>query len=269
MMWDQHLHCSFSGDSNTPPEVQIERAINLGLPGICFTDHCDMDYPDEPKSKYDFSLDFPAYYQKLTELKEAYQKKIQIHIGVEMGLQPHLVDRIDEIIGQYDFDFVIGSTHTTHHKDPSRKAFFEGRTEKEAYREYFQSVLENMQAFTNFDVASHLDYVIRYSPNKNRFYSYQKYAGLIDQILLEIIKKDKALELNTGGFDCGLGHPNPHEDILSRFRELGGTKITIGADGHIPEEVGGHFDKARDILLKCGYRYYAVYTQRKPEMLPL
>ena len=42
----------------------------------------------------------------------------------------------------------------------------------------------------------------------------------------------KGIELNTGGFKYGLGHPNPCEDIIKRYKELGGEIITLGSDAH-------------------------------------
>ena len=47
-MWDQHMHCMFSGDSDADPVLMINSAINKGLDGICFTDHLDYDYKEEP-----------------------------------------------------------------------------------------------------------------------------------------------------------------------------------------------------------------------------
>ena len=41
MLADYHMHCEFSDDSQTPMEQQIERAIELGVGEICFTDHVD------------------------------------------------------------------------------------------------------------------------------------------------------------------------------------------------------------------------------------
>ena len=46
MYSDFHLHTSFSDDSDTDPEKQIERAIALRMSSICFTDHIDYDFPD-------------------------------------------------------------------------------------------------------------------------------------------------------------------------------------------------------------------------------
>lgn len=54
----------FSADSETPMENMIQAAVDNGLTGICFTEHLDPDYPETPEN-LDFSLDIPAYRQRL------------------------------------------------------------------------------------------------------------------------------------------------------------------------------------------------------------
>ncbi len=184
-----------------------------------------------------------------------------------MGLQPHLVELNNAVTAKYPFDFVIGSSHVVHGVDPYYPVYYEGRTEDEGYREYFESILENVNTNADFDVYGHLDYVVRYGPNKNTNYSYKKYADIIDEILRILIVKGKGIEINTGGFKAGLGHPNPCEDILLRYKELGGEIITIGADAHVPEYVGYEFDKAMTILKNAGFRYYNVFTKRKSNFI--
>ena len=61
--------------------------------------------------------------------------------------------------------------------------FYKGKTEHEAYTEYFESVLDNLHSGADFDVYGHIDYVVRYGPDKNKYYSYEKYADIIDAIL--------------------------------------------------------------------------------------
>ena len=55
ILWDCHMHSSFSADSDTPMEEMIQTAADQGLTGICFTEHFDPDYPDTPEN-LDFSL---------------------------------------------------------------------------------------------------------------------------------------------------------------------------------------------------------------------
>ena len=52
MLWDTHMHTAFSTDSETSPESMIKASIELGLGGICITDHMDYDYPKEHPEDY-------------------------------------------------------------------------------------------------------------------------------------------------------------------------------------------------------------------------
>lgn len=266
MFWDQHMHCNFSGDSDALPEDMIKAGIAHGLSGICFTDHLDYDYPEEPNI---FLLDFDNYFKALSDLREKYADKISVNIGIELGLQPQAAGQNLAVAEKYPFDFIIGSSHVVNHMDPYYPEFFAGRDEDAAYMEYFESVLENINSGVDFDVYGHIDYVVRYGPNKNAFYTYEKFKDIIDEILTQLISKGKGIEVNTGGFKYGLGHPNPTEDIIKRYRELGGKIITIGADAHVPEYVAYEFDKTAQIIKNCGFKYYTVFKNRKAEFIPL
>lgn len=266
MLWDTHMHSQFSGDSSTPQEDMIKAASEKNLCGICFTDHLDMDYPDEPET---FLLDLPNYVSSVSALQEQYAAKLPVLLGIELGLQPHLAAIHADILAQYPFDFVIGSSHVVHNFDPYFPPFWSTRTEEEGYREYFESILENIAAFDGFDVYGHIDYVVRYGPNKNANYTYQKYADVIDAILKALIERGKGIEINTGGFKYGLSHPNPTEDIIARYRELGGEIITIGADAHKTEHVGFDFARVPKILKDAGFSYYTVFKQRTPAFIKL
>lgn len=266
MLWDTHMHCHFSGDSDTAPEDMIKASIEKGLNGICFTDHLDYDYKEHPGM---FDLDVDSYYKEIIFLQDKYKSVLPINLGIEMGLQPHVVEKNNKITKNYPFDFVIGSSHVVHGIDPYYPNYYEGKTEDEAYREYFESILENIATDADYDVYGHLDYVVRFGPNKNKYYSYEKYADIIDEILRQLIQHGKGIEINTAGFKYGLNHPNPTEEILRRYKELGGEIITIGADGHKPEHIAFDFDKVPDILKNAGFKYYTVFKERKPEFILL
>lgn len=268
-MWDQHMHCMFSGDSNTDPVLMVESAIQKGLDGICFTDHLDYDYKEEPGL---FDLDIAAYQKRISRISYVYSqqpKPFPVHCGIEIGLQPHLVEKNNQVTTRYPFDLVIGSSHVVNGIDPYYPVFYEKRTEDAAYTEYFESILDNLHTDADFDVYGHIDYVVRYGPDKNKYYSYDKYSDILDEILRTLISKGKGIELNTAGFKYGLGHPNPNEDIIRRYHELGGEIITVGADAHQPEHVAYDFEKVTDILLSAGFKYYTVFKNRVPSFIKL
>ena len=265
MLWDTHMHTHFSGDSDADPAAMAQAAIAKNLAGICITDHLDYDYPDDPDL---FIIDFAQYRKEISQLQADFSDSIKINHGIELGLQPHLARIHHELLLNENFDFVIGSSHVVHGIDPYYPSYYEGRTQSAAYREYFESILENIVAFDEFDVYGHIDYVVRYGPNKDTDYTYEKYKDVIDEILRQLIARGKGIELNMAGFKYGLGHPNPTEEILHRYRELGGEIITVGADGHAPEQIAWDFEKVPEILKAAGFDYFTVFTKRKPEFIP-
>lgn len=267
---DCHLHSSHSGDSTAPMEEMILQGIKLGLTTMCFTEHNDFDFPDSPTEPGSvFLLNTDSYLYDLIRLKEKYADKMQVLFGVELGLQPECMRKNAVYAKSHDFDFIIGSSHICHGKDPYYPAFYEGRSEKEAYREYFVSILENIKKFQNFDVYGHLDYVVRYGPNADRDYHYEDYADVIDQVLTELINLEKGIEINTGGLKKGMRDLHPCTAIVKRYKELGGELITIGSDAHAPEDIAAQFDRASQVLKGCGFQYYCVYEKRVPHFIKL
>lgn len=263
---DYHLHSSFSGDSDTPMEEMILKGISLGMSTLCFTEHMDMDFPyAKPEEDGMFELNTDSYLYELIRLKEKYADRIRILFGVELGIQPHLRKELAVYAKSYDFDFIIASSHLCNGKDPYYPSFYEGRSDAEAYAEYFSSILDCLDTFHNFDVYGHLDYVVRYGKAKDANYSYEKYQALLDKILMTLLEKEKGIEVNTGAVGYGLKELNPCTDILKRYRELGGEVVTIGSDAHSPEDIGRAFDRACHILRDCGFRYYTTFEKRVPE----
>lgn len=267
---DCHMHSYHSGDSDAPMESMILQGMANGLQTMCFTEHNDFDFPDgEDGPGTMFLLNPDSYLYDLLKYKEKYAEKIRILFGIELGLQPSCMRQNAVLAKSYDFDFIIGSSHLCNGRDPYYPAFYEGRSEEAAYLEYFESILENIRKFSNFDVYGHLDYVVRYGPNRDNNYSYAKYSDILDTILKELLDKGKGIEINTGGLDKGLRELHPCMDILKRYKELGGEIITIGSDAHRPEQLSQHFDRAAAALEHCGFKYYTVFEKRVPEFIKL
>lgn len=74
--------------------------------------------------------------------------------------------------------------------------------------------LTDIRAIKDFDVLGHIDYIVRYGKEKEKYYSYTKFSDEIDEILKYLIAHGKGIELNTAGFKYGLGFCHPHPDIL-------------------------------------------------------
>lgn len=262
---DSHVHSSFSTDSETPMEENVLAAIEKGLPWICMTDHVDYDYPVDNLT---FEFDMDEYFDYINELREKYGGRIQIYAGVELGMQPHLKDRYEALIKAYPFDFCLASQHLVNGCDPYYPTAFEGRTDRDVYRAYFEETLENIRSFHSFDSLAHLDYIIRYGKERRR-YRYSEFADVLDEILKTILKYNIALEVNTAGVRKRLGAPNPQLEVLRRYRELGGTLVTIGSDSHKAYSLGYAFDSVSEMLRSVGFTHIACYVARHPKFVKL
>ena len=276
MLFDNHMHTSWSGDSEADPHDMIQSAKNRGLSGITITDHLDWDFSDMPHT---FDLDIENYFPCIKSLAEdVSDSSFTMLTGLELGLQTHLADRHRKLLSEYHPDFVIGSIHQVDGKDPYFDTFWEGKDYKSTYERYFEITLDNIRAFSGFDSLGHLDYISRYGQqaalkNANNTgesaLNYDDYNELIDEILLFLIRHDKALEVNTAPYRHNLPEPNPSRRILQRYHELGGRLITTGADAHTPSDIAIGFDTLKDLLKNAGFSSFFVYKERKPIEYPL
>ena len=267
---DFHMHSAFSGDSDAPMEEMIQKSINLGLTDICFTEHQDFDFiykEDEPKDF--FETDTDKYRECLSALRDKYSNSVNIHFGIELGMQEHLGAKNHNYINSYDFDFVIASSHLAGRRDPYLPEYFSGRSEHEAYHAYFQGICDCLNVFSDFDIYGHLDYVLRYGPTKNSEFVFEEYKDIIDKILMKLIESGKGIEINTSGYAYGMGGPHPAADILREYRLLGGDIITVGSDAHKPQDIARYYRDAEEVLRSCGYKYYCIYKARKPQHISL
>lgn len=271
---DNHVHTSFSSDSDTPMESMIQRGIELGLSSICFTDHIDYGFPSE-KYGMDFLYSMEDYFSTIQDLSAKYPE-LTLRTGVELGLKKDILPLATSLAKTHSFDFIIGSTHLVDNIDPYYPEYWEAYGEETGIRHYYEVTYENICQGFDFDVYGHIDYVIRYCPamkkalslgtvNEN-FYqnSLQSNWDLINEILSKLIQLNKGIELNTGGLKYGLGHPNPHENILHRYYELGGEILTIGSDAHETKHLAYDFGLVVPILKKCGFASYTEFKKRTP-----
>jgi histidinol-phosphatase (PHP family) len=241
---DSHIHTHYSKDADPSAtfSAYIKKAQALGLTSLTFTDHHDID-PAHPLFKD--PIDFNAYYQEF--LKVQATSPLPIYFGVEVGYQVHVKDELKTFLKTYPFDHVILSIHYLEKKDLYTQVYFQGKTKKEAYQLYFETCLQAIQDIDDFDTFGHFDYIPRYAPFGD--YDYAEFTTIIDQVLRLLIKKDKALEINTSGFVTE-GRAYPKKEVIERYLALGGTKFTYGSDAHRVEELGRFFANLDSIVPK-------------------
>lgn len=199
--YDVHVHSSFSTDSKENPERHIEKAISLGMKGVCFTDHMDLCFPEACIRGDDgnFEFDPKAYFEKMRQLKEAYRGRAEVFAGVEIGLRnepearENCLKGYQKLLEEYPFDFVIGSTHVLENTDPYYKEYWNGedgtgkrsKTAEEGIAGYFDAIIENISGSFDFDSLGHLDYIVRYVAKEAALRSLEKRTGLCTESFLK------------------------------------------------------------------------------------
>ena len=95
---DMHMHTCFSTDSQACPRDMAEEAVRKGLKTICFTDHFDKDDLEWGEEGI---FDVDAYFTEMQKLQEEYEKKLNIRIGIELGLRTYLKEYYEKLTKKY------------------------------------------------------------------------------------------------------------------------------------------------------------------------
>src|SRR5258708_36306253 len=159
---DLHVHTEWSWDApHRSIERNRERAIEVGLPAIAFTEHADWALVH----KGQHSVDLAGYFDAIERCRAKF-KGLRILTGVELG-EPHWYPaETTEVLASGPLDQVLGSIHCIRidgemvdaSQFPERAAGdFPG-----AGREYFRETLAMAESGQAFETLAHSDYPKRY-----------------------------------------------------------------------------------------------------------
>ena len=264
-------------------EKQIEKAIELGLDEICFTDHVDygikkdwnegdIEWRGGDGMSYDISekdpmanVNYPEYFGKIIRMKETYKGRISIKQGLEFGIQTITIPQFESLYNRYEdkLDFTLLSIHQVNNLEFWTQDFQKGKTQKQYNEEYYSEILNVMKQFRHYSVLAHLDLIVRY--DKNGIYPFEELKDIIAEILKQAIKDDKGIEVNTSSWHYGLKDTQPSRAILKLYKDLGGKIITVGSDAHTTKYLADHIKDAYSILKdEIGFTEICTFDHMQP-----
>ena len=263
-LFDSHVHTINSPDGHDTIVSLLEDAKNRNFYYLATTDHLDLDLKvcKEKKTPVAWNhIDLDKYY---SEWKEAAKDAgdVKFRFGIEAGYDKGANEAYIETFKKYPFDVVINSVHFVDHWDVYFLNPFIFKSKKRIYRHYLEKILESLDAPYQYDIVGHIGYVTRNAPYKDKSLRLADFEDLINAILKKIIEKDKALEINT--------HHGilPTEEILQRYYDLGGRRISFGSDTH-RFELGKDLDVVMALAKKIGFTHFSVYTNHIPEEIEI
>lgn len=265
--FDFHTHTKFSFDGENTAEEMVFRAIELGMKNYAITDHVEANlfYDKE----YGASESIVKAAKIIPVLRDKYADRINLAYGIELGQPVHDLSLSEKILGEYDFDFVIGSCHNIRGYEDFYFLDYNKLDYGFLLDVYFEELLE-MAEWGGFDVLGHLTYPLRYicgEYGKNVYMS--DYDDIIDGIFSALIKNGCGIEINTSGLRQKIGETMPSIKYIKRYRELGGKILTIGSDAHRTDDLGKGIAEGIELAREAGFTEIAVYKKREPIMIKI
>ena len=262
---DIHTHTYFSPDGQDTLEKMCAAALEKGLSFYGVSEHIDYDLQESGAPAYGKGIftDEKEYFHTARHAQEDYAGVMNVLVGVETGYcdLPAAKKRYAQTIKAYRPDYVINSVHSRQGCDYSSLAPFyqeDGTTLRpkgEVYREYLSFVYQSVcQTDYPYDIVGHAGYCARYAPYEDYSISVNEFEKEWEEILKEIIRRDKILEVNTSD-KRGRFLFLPCEDVLKKYYELGGRKVSFGSDAHQTTRILDRWDKVIETLKRIGFTY--------------
>ncbi|MGH7762902.1 MAG: histidinol-phosphatase HisJ family protein [Candidatus Dormibacteraceae bacterium] len=251
---DLHVHTEWSYDArNGDMARSCERAIEIGLPAIAFTDHADFVVVQEGQH----CVDIAGYLEAVERCRSRF-KRLRILSGVELG-EPHwFPSETAAVLAAGPLDRVLGSIHCirigSEIVDASQFRSQAPADLPAAVREYFRETLAMIDSPQPFEALAHLDYPKRYWPESAAPYREEDYEEEIRAVLVAAHRRGLVLEANTTRGDGGEDRFCPGLEVLRWWREIGGEAVSFGSDAHSPDRVAGGFELAMQIVEAAGFK---------------
>jgi len=267
MYTDNHSHTNeFSPDAKMYINELIAKAKSLGIPRVGITEHYEIDmvYPDNEVMLFDLDEYDKTFIDWQTKCPEG----LTLLKGIEFGYQSHTARAIDIVATCHDFDVVVLSNHNFRGEDVYFSKIVYDIPLKARHAEYIGIMAEMCENVQNFDIAAHYDYINRYNPDSSATITYEDCPKEFDRFFEALIAKGKSLEINTSSINSNInkGVPSvmPDPAILKRYKDMGGTMLSLSSDAHSAESLAQHFDRTAEYLKSFGFFENTYFIGHKP-----
>ncbi|OLO27583.1 phosphoesterase [Alkalihalophilus pseudofirmus] len=267
-IFDLHTHHERCGHAKGKIEDYIESAITNGLHVIGIADHAPYFHMKEDHPSPGITMaksNFSNYVNEVLTLKEKYQNKIQVLLGVEADFFPGEMDHYEKQLKKYPFDYIIGSVHFVENLSIFKKGRWEGLTkeQKQKTKEEYYRLIELSARSGMFQVLGHIDAMKGFYPEFS-----QIETDVIEKTLPIIAEHGLAIEINTSGKTKDSGGWYPSDEILERALYYN-VSVTFGSDAHVPDRVGDEFNLVAERLKEIGFKEWVYFIEKRRQRVIL
>ncbi len=251
-MFDQHVHSSFSFDSNEGLENYINVSNNND---IITTEHLDFE---NPIINYKDSLfDYSKYVGQVENLNKRYPNKF--FSGIEIGYTPNSEKRIEDFLKDKNFNLRLLSIHQNGTYDfmcVNKKLISIGSL----IQEYFEPMIQALESSIKFDVLAHFEYGLRMIDIS--IIEFDNLASVfLNKIIELIVKKEIAFEVNTKSM-YKYKKENLYSYMIEKYLRMGGKLFTLGSDAHNIKDYAYKFNEAKKFLLSKNIKEIILFKDK-------
>lgn len=242
MRKDYHIHPTVL---STPErfELFVQEALRKNIGEICVTDHMPLSISHAKDRLARGAV--RAYCARVRELAAEYRDVISIKCGIEIDYHPSVLGEIEEVLGEGDFDYALGSSHI--------HLFEKENFARYTYNDFAVLALENsIRAAESgwFDTISHPDMFRFAFERPERFpllveaYTPERHKALWEALFAAVNKAGTYLEINPHLAEDkqDLFYTYPQDAVVEWALEAG-VKFSYGSDAHKPASVGVYLDE--------------------------
>jgi histidinol-phosphatase (PHP family) len=215
--------------------------------------------------------DHPFWREQARDDLDAYAEFVRdtpLRLGLEADYVPGAEDRISNLLGARDFDYVVGSVHFLGNRAVDHEGYDvwedEGDPER-VWTRYFETLAEAARSGL-FDILAHPDLVKvwgrgRPLPERDpRFYYEPAVEAISDSGM--------AVEISTAGLRKPVGELYPSRQFAEMCIEAG-ADFALSSDAHAPDQVGYGYDRAMEFLEELGVGRICVFEGRERRLEPI
>jgi histidinol-phosphatase (PHP family) len=197
------------------------------------------------------------------------REETDLKLGIEADFVPGTEDRMAELLGARDWDYVVGSVHflgdeALDHPDYDIWERNASRPDR-VWERYFEWLGEAARSGL-FDILAHPDLVKMWGGRRpapegdlRRFY---------ERAMDGIVESGIAVEMSTAGLRKPIGELYPATPFLEMLVDAG-CPIALSSDAHLPEHLGFGYDQAQEVLAQHGVTELCVFEKRQRRMEPI
>ena len=251
-MFDQHVHSSYSFDSNENLENYINVSNNSD---IITTEHLDFE---NPIINYkDSSIDYLKYVGQIKNLNKKYSNKF--FSGIEIGYTQKSEKKIEDFLKNKNFNLKLLSIHQNGNYDymcVNKKLI----SLEVLIQEYFEQMIQALESSIKFDVLAHFEYGLRMIDIS--VIEFDNLASVfLNKIIELIVKKEIAFEVNTKSM-YKYKKENLYSYMIEKYIKKGGRLFTLGSDAHNIKEYAYKFDEATKFLLSKNIKEIILFKDK-------